>query len=578
VRRRLGYRRHRMPSKRYFEFSEGTSNKFWEVWREGVSVFTRYGKIGATGQLTVKKLGSDADAKKLHDKLVGEKTGKGYVEAGGKQAAGKAAGKATTGKAKATTGKAKPEAAAAPEVVVIPEGAVRLEVVEGKSAKFWQIHRHEKTVTVTFGKIGTPGTVQKKKYKDEWEARGDVGKQLGEKKKKGYQYVLPGPRITPPPAAINPQLEAAIVKDPSDDSFMVYGDWLMEQGDPRGALAAIKKANTSIGKLAFKNRAFFYGPLAVYVNDKVDNNDAVQVQWKRGWFDTLRLSAVSSWRDEQLSVQNCAELVRLIPKVSSARLVRELVIGSPKVDDEFGFHDTIKELVKVMPGLPNLRRMVLGDFTYEDSELSWSHLGPLKDFWPVAGKLEYLKIRAGSMDLGKIHAPELRELRIETGGFSKKNLESLANANLPKLETLNVWFGQDNYGCDIEPKHLAPFIENLAKKFPKLKHLGLANSTYGNEIAPLLVKAKILKQLETLDLSMSHLTDAGLRVYAEAKDSFKSLTSLSLSRCLLGKEGIKLAKTLCKTVKTDDQDSPGEYQPDPDDPDGDYYRYSAVGE
>ncbi|MBA2542073.1 MAG: WGR domain-containing protein [Deltaproteobacteria bacterium] len=34
-------------AKRYFEFSEGTSNKFWEVWREGVSVFTRYGKIGS---------------------------------------------------------------------------------------------------------------------------------------------------------------------------------------------------------------------------------------------------------------------------------------------------------------------------------------------------------------------------------------------------------------------------------------------------------------------------------------------------------------------------------------------------
>jgi len=47
-------------------------------------VFTRYGKIGAAGQVTVKKLGTDADVRKLHDKLIGEKTGKGYAERGGK--------------------------------------------------------------------------------------------------------------------------------------------------------------------------------------------------------------------------------------------------------------------------------------------------------------------------------------------------------------------------------------------------------------------------------------------------------------------------------------------------------------
>jgi hypothetical protein len=40
-------RPHMAAQKRYFEFSDGTSNKFWEVWVEGHQVFTRYGKIGA---------------------------------------------------------------------------------------------------------------------------------------------------------------------------------------------------------------------------------------------------------------------------------------------------------------------------------------------------------------------------------------------------------------------------------------------------------------------------------------------------------------------------------------------------
>ncbi len=561
-----------MATKRYFEFSEGSSNKFWEVWREGTSVFTRYGKIGANGQVTVKKLGSDADAKKLHDKLIGEKTAKGYVEGGAKRGV---KGKAAKG------GKAQDEAA--PEVIAIPDGAYRLEVVEGKSAKFWQVHRKDKVVTVTFGKIGTPGTVQKTKHKDEWEARRDATKQLEEKKKKGYQFVLSGPRVAPVAAATNPQLEAAIVKDPSDGAFMVYGDWLMEQNDPRGAMLAFKgndkKRATSQAALAMKQRPFFYGPLAVYTSDSA-SDAAVSASWRYGWIDTLRLSAThESWRDEgpkPIPVSQCAELVRLIPKVTSARLTRELVIGSPITDGEFQFSAVVKELVKAMPSMPILRKLFLGDFTSEDSELSWSHLGSLKDFWPVAGKLEYLKIHAGSMDLGKIAAPELRELWIETGGFTKKNLESIVNASAPKLETLNLWFGNDNYGCDIQPKHLPALIDALPKKFPKLKHLGIANSTWGDELAPLLAKAKVLKQLETLDLSMSHLTDAGIRVYAATKDSFKHLTSIDLSRCLVEDE--KLAKTLCKSVKLEDQEELSDHRPDPDNPDHHWWRYSAVGE
>ena len=67
-------------ARRYFEFVEGTSSKFWEVWIENSEVRTRYGKIGAAGQTTVKDEGSADGAQKLHDKLMREKTGKGYQE------------------------------------------------------------------------------------------------------------------------------------------------------------------------------------------------------------------------------------------------------------------------------------------------------------------------------------------------------------------------------------------------------------------------------------------------------------------------------------------------------------------
>ena len=66
--------------KRYFEFVDGSSNKFWEIWMDGTDVTTQWGKIGTGGQTKTKSFPDEAKAKKEYDKLLAEKTGKGYVE------------------------------------------------------------------------------------------------------------------------------------------------------------------------------------------------------------------------------------------------------------------------------------------------------------------------------------------------------------------------------------------------------------------------------------------------------------------------------------------------------------------
>ncbi len=66
--------------RRRFELVDGTSSKFWEVWTEGARLYTQYGKIGARGQTTIKEPGDEAAARSAMEKLIREKTGKGYVE------------------------------------------------------------------------------------------------------------------------------------------------------------------------------------------------------------------------------------------------------------------------------------------------------------------------------------------------------------------------------------------------------------------------------------------------------------------------------------------------------------------
>lgn len=67
-------------TKRYFEFVDGSSNKFWEVWTDGNEVVTQWGKVGTPGRETRKAFADAAKTQKEYDKLVAEKTGKGYVE------------------------------------------------------------------------------------------------------------------------------------------------------------------------------------------------------------------------------------------------------------------------------------------------------------------------------------------------------------------------------------------------------------------------------------------------------------------------------------------------------------------
>lgn len=65
-----------------YEFSDGKSDKFWEVAVNGNTLSVRYGRIGTQGQSKDKDFSGSEDAEKEKAKLIKEKTGKGYVACG----------------------------------------------------------------------------------------------------------------------------------------------------------------------------------------------------------------------------------------------------------------------------------------------------------------------------------------------------------------------------------------------------------------------------------------------------------------------------------------------------------------
>jgi DNA ligase-1 len=65
---------------RHFEYSEGNSNKFWEVSQSSNTMTTRWGRIGAAGQSKTKTYADEQAAANAMADIIEEKIDEGYVE------------------------------------------------------------------------------------------------------------------------------------------------------------------------------------------------------------------------------------------------------------------------------------------------------------------------------------------------------------------------------------------------------------------------------------------------------------------------------------------------------------------
>ena len=69
--------------KQRFTCTEGNSNKFWEIEITGKNFTVTYGKLGTKGQSLSKSFDTEEKCQKEANKLIAEKTKKGYKETAG---------------------------------------------------------------------------------------------------------------------------------------------------------------------------------------------------------------------------------------------------------------------------------------------------------------------------------------------------------------------------------------------------------------------------------------------------------------------------------------------------------------
>ncbi|WP_246096721.1 STM4015 family protein [Streptomyces botrytidirepellens] len=205
--------------------------------------------------------------------------------------------------------------------------------------------------------------------------------------------------------------------------------------------------------------------------------------------------------------------------------VRALILGH-------GVYDLFDQaLIDLSPRLTGLEALFLGDLEDEESMISSIHqsdLGPLLDAFPG---LRELVIRGGDgLDFPVKGHPGLRALRVESGGLPPEAAAHIAAADLPALERLELWLGDDDYGGGTTVEQLAPLLAGEGK--PALRHLGLQNSPLQDELAAAVASAPVVPRLTSLSLAMGTLSDEGAEALLGGQP-LTHLTALDLSHHFL---------------------------------------------
>lgn len=262
-------------------------------------------------------------------------------------------------------------------------------------------------------------------------------------------------------------------------------------------------------------------------------------------------------REEYDDQRKIADRLGDLLKQSDCNKLTTLIVGAWSGACEGGdAAEIVADLAKSGPSLPELRHLFLGEMTYEECELSWinhSDVTPILNAFP---RLESFRVRGGAgLSFSKTRHESLKELAIESGGLSSSTIREIFQCEFPSLEHLELLLGEENYGFDGGVEDLQPLF--AGKLFPKLKFLGLMNSTIANDIAAVLVNSPIVGRIESLDLSMGNLSDEGVRSL-RGLAGHKQLQRLNITHHYASEAAVAdLTRTLLSTeVLADDRKDP----------------------
>lgn len=309
----------------------------------------------------------------------------------------------------------------------------------------------------------------------------------------------------------------------------VYRDWLLEQGDPRGELAAWLEAGAT-DELDF----FWQHDAAIVLGEWAELLPVASFTWTCGFVDSL-LVPRSRLAREDFSAQ-----VRGVLALPLFATLRGLRLEWPERHD-------LAQTWAALAGAPQAPRLTSLSLNEEGDEhpqdLSWTSLGDLGPLWSALPSMERLRVRGTSGTLGKVDHGRLHTLAIESTELTSQRVEELTRAKLPSLTALEVWTGAD---CD--PARLEPLFERRG-----LTSFGLVNCDATQDVVRDLVRSPLFETLKTLSFARGGLQDGDVPTLIAAAGALKKLERFDVSENALSPESLRVLRRAIPNLVSDSQ-------------------------
>lgn len=349
------------------------------------------------------------------------------------------------------------------------------------------------------------------------------------------------------------ELIRAIEADPYDSNALaIYGDWLQARGQPRGELVALQlAAERDPSKRRFAD-AFLSAHQAELLGDLASLHaaDPTALTWRYGFIHRARFD-----RDYGRGVD-------ALTNHASGRFVVEISTGPSHVEVDPELHRVVETLRARTPCTLHVLQLGVNRPPELNVWRTGMHLAPL---WRALPRLRRLVVDGGHYRYGTLDLPQLEHAELRTGGLNRRNLEELSRSQLPELRHLDLLGDHDRSEaemfiranrltvsrCASTIQHFDRFL--AAARFPALRHLGVRQCLYTDDVVESLPRWDGLRTLETLDLSDGFLTERGAIVLARNPHAYRHLAVLDVSRNYLSASALRRIQGLAHRVISADQ-------------------------
>jgi uncharacterized protein (TIGR02996 family) len=459
---------------------------------------------------------------------------------------------------------------------------------DSTSHKFWNIDVKGNSFTVTYGKIGTAGQSQTKTFKDAAAAQAEADKLIKEKTKKGYAETTPKATVSTAEA-----FDSALIANSHDVAgWSAFADYLVEHGDPRGEFMqtqlaledasrpkkdrdALKKKEEALLK---QHEATWLGALApLLLNQPKPTREwrpePIKYAFRRGWLAELEIPSIG------------VELVRALNRAPEARFLQRLHVHTSAYEFEEGsanvpeyadgrykpgpdlpkgvsHYDMAYHLLARCPYLASVRAFHLGNpfadplgDDFDESDQCHSDGEVAHHYVKQMPHIEELRLLAHNVDGNKLFVLPMPQLRVLQVFHSHKYpMDKIAaNGSLGNLTHLLL---QPHAPEEEKPSLGLRELRAVcrATNLPKLTHLAMRYTYFGDEGIKEIIASGILKRLKLLDLQGGCVTDEGAKALAACPDA-KNLEKLNLQTNALSAAGIKAIKDAKIKASTEHQHS-----------------------